>query len=209
MTSSLDGPAYRIETDRLVVRCWQPPDVLGLDEAIRGSLEHLRPWMPWVADEPKSLEERLVLVRRWRGEFDLGLDFTFGIFDALDGRVLGGTGLHTRLGDGAREIGYWIRAGYTGRGLATETAGALTRVGFEVEGLTRIEIHCDPANGASAAVARHLGFRHEATLARRARRPDGSWRDTAIWTMQDGEYRDSRARAIPVRAYDARGRRLV
>lgn len=209
MRENLAGPAYRIESRRVVVRCWQPTDVGALDEAIRSSLDHLRPWMPWASSEPIPREERLHRIRRWRGEFDLGVDYTFGIFDAAKGAVLGGTGLHVRAGDAAREIGYWIRAGFTGRGLATEVAGALTRVGFEVEGLDRVEIHCDPDNVASSTVARRLGYLHEATLRRRCQRTDGGWRDTEIWTMLRCEYPGSLAEATQARAFDALGRILM
>ena len=46
--------------------------------------------------------------------------------------MLGGMGLHTRVGPRAREIGYWIRKDAEGRGYVTEAVAALTRVGFEV-----------------------------------------------------------------------------
>ena len=42
------NPAYRIETKRLVVRCYDPSDAPLLAESVTESLEHLRPWMPWV-----------------------------------------------------------------------------------------------------------------------------------------------------------------
>jgi hypothetical protein len=38
---------YRIETDRLVIRCYQPSDAAMLLAAITESLDHLRPFMPW------------------------------------------------------------------------------------------------------------------------------------------------------------------
>jgi len=37
------GPAYRVVTDRLVVRCWDPLDASKLKAAIDMSIEHLRP----------------------------------------------------------------------------------------------------------------------------------------------------------------------
>ena len=37
------NPAYRIETQRLVLRCYQPTDGPLLAESITESLEHLRP----------------------------------------------------------------------------------------------------------------------------------------------------------------------
>lgn len=55
----LSNPAYRIETKRLVVRCYNPSDAQLLAEAIAASLKHLRPWMPWARDEPESLEDKV------------------------------------------------------------------------------------------------------------------------------------------------------
>ncbi|TXB55226.1 GNAT family N-acetyltransferase [Phaeodactylibacter luteus] len=37
------------------------------------------------------------------------------------------SGLHTRLGENAREIGYWINANYLKQGYATETVKALIK----------------------------------------------------------------------------------
>jgi RimJ/RimL family protein N-acetyltransferase len=125
-------PPYRIETPRLVLRCWEPRDAPLLKDALDSSLEHLRPWMPWARYEPEPLEAKVDLLRRFRGSFDLGQDFVYGIFSREESEVLGGTGLHTRVGDDAFEIGYWIRASRTREGLATEAAAALTRVAFDV-----------------------------------------------------------------------------
>jgi RimJ/RimL family protein N-acetyltransferase len=209
MSASPNGPAYRIHTPRLVLRCWNPADAPLLHQAIIESLEHLRPWMPWVKNEPEPLDERVQRLRRMRGEFDLGQDFVYGIFDPEERRALGGTGLHTRVGEGAREIGYWIHAHHIGQGYATEAAAALTRVAFEVDGVDRVEIHCDPANVRSAAVPRKLGYAHEATLRRRVRNADGPRRDAMIWTMLREDHAGSAAAAIATEAFDAMGRRLI
>jgi hypothetical protein len=85
-------------------------------------------------------------LRGFRGQFDKDEDFIYAIFDREESRVLGGTGLHTRIGEHAREIGYWIRADAEGNGYVTEAVAALTRVGFELEGLDRIEIRVEPEN---------------------------------------------------------------
>ena len=66
------GPAYRIETARLVLRCWRPEDGAALKTAVDASLDHLRPWMPWAASEPQEVEAKVERLRRVRGEFDLG-----------------------------------------------------------------------------------------------------------------------------------------
>jgi RimJ/RimL family protein N-acetyltransferase len=145
-------------TPRLVIRCWEPRDAPLLKEAIDSSLDHLRPWMPWARHEPQTLAEKVELLREFRGQFDLGADTIYAIFDAGEERVLGGTGLHPRIGPDGLEIGYWIRADAAGQGLATESTAALTRVAFEVAGVERVEIRCAPANHASAAIPRKLGY---------------------------------------------------
>jgi len=209
MTDARPGPAYRIETDRLVVRCYQPGDAALLKTAIDASLDALRPWMPWALAEPEPLAAKVQRLREFRGRFDLGQDFTYGVFDRGETELVGSTGLHTRLGPGAREIGYWVHAAHTGQGLATEIAGALTRVGFEVERLHRIEIHCAPDNVRSMAVARKLGYIHEATLRKRVTGADGTLRDTMIWTLFGSDYPASPAAAMTVRAYDVLGQPLL
>lgn len=208
--SAVTGPAYRVCTPRLVIRCWHPADAPLLKAAIDESLDHLRPWMPWAQGEPQPLQHKVDLLRRFRGQFDLGQDGVFGIFDPAESRVLGGTGLHPRVGPRAREIGYWIHAGWIGQGLATEVAAALTRVAFEIEGVTRVEIHCAPDNARSAGVPRRLGFVHEATLRRRVEAAAGAFlRDTMIWTLLDEEFPASPAADVPVTAFDAAGRLIL
>jgi RimJ/RimL family protein N-acetyltransferase len=199
------SPAHRLVTDRLVVRCWQPQDAPLLKDALDSSLDHLRPWMPWAHDEPKPLDEKIELLRGFRAAFDQGEDFVYGVFDRDERRVLGGSGLHRRVGDLGLEIGYWIRADAAGNGYATEAAAALTRAGLAVEGIDRIEIHCDPRNHASAAVPRKLGFHHEATLARRLRDPDGTARDVMIWTLFADAFPASACAGYAVEQFDAAG----
>jgi len=172
--------AYRIHTNRLVLRCWSPDDAPLLASAITESLDHLRPWMPWAAAEPKPLRRKVrQRLARFRAWFHLGENLIWGIFDPAEARVLGGTGLHCRIGAGAAEIGYWIHAGHVGQGLGTEAAAAVTRVGFEVERLKRLEIHCDPANVASAAIPRKLGYDHQVTVRRWVNAPQATPRDTS------------------------------
>jgi RimJ/RimL family protein N-acetyltransferase len=204
----MPGPAYRIHTHRLVIRCWQPSDAPLLKAAIDESLDHLSPWMPWAKDEPQEQQDKVEWLRRARGKFDLDRDFVYGIFSPDESRVLGGTGLHTRVGEGAREIGYWIHQDYINRGLATEAAAALTKVAFEVDEVNRVEIHCDPENMGSAAIPKKLGFAHEATLRQRVVDTGGEPRDTMIWTLFADEYPASPAAAAEIEAFDARGQRI-
>jgi RimJ/RimL family protein N-acetyltransferase len=192
--------AFRIETARLVIRCWKPADAGLAKEAIDTSLDHLRPWMPWAESEPTTLEQKRRLLTRFAEDFARGDDAVYGIFEPDERRVVGGTGLHPRLEGNAREIGYWIRADAAGRGLGSESAAALTRVAFEVDGVERMEIHCDPANHRSAAIPRRLGYGLAEGL-------DGNGH--LVFRMLRDVYPGSPPAKAAVHAYDDAGARVL
>jgi RimJ/RimL family protein N-acetyltransferase len=207
-TAGLSNPAYRIETARLVIRCYEPSDVERLAESVRENVDHLKPWMPWAHAEPEPIEEKEKRIKRFRGMFDLGQDYVYGIFDPEETRLLGGTGLHTRLGESQLEIGYWLHKDFINQGLVTESTAALIKVAFELVHVHRLEIHCDPGNFASAAIPRKLGFTHEGTLRAKTRLLDG-WSDSMIWGLLDTEYPNSPAATAQIKAFDAFGRKLL
>lgn len=180
-------PPACIVTARLTLRAWRPEDAPLIREAIDSSLAHLRPWMPWAVHEPSSMEATTALLEKFRDDFAAGRDFHYGIFTRDEREVLGGTGLHPRIGPGAIEIGYWLREAATHRGYATEAVARLTRVALEELGLSRVEIRCDPRNSASAAVPRRLGYRHVTTLEADALTPAGEPRGTMVWAQTAAE----------------------
>lgn len=201
-------PPYRIATERLLVRCWSPEDAAPLHEALAQSRDHLLPWLPWAVEEPTTIERKIEMLRLFRGRFDLGEEFVYGVFDRKETRVLGGAGLHARVGAGAYEIGYWIRAGETRRGLGTEVAGALTKVAFSVLDVDRVEIRVEPTNDASLAIPKKLGFDREATLRRRHPSLDGSLKDLVVWSLFATSFAKSPAAKMRLRAWDAGGREI-
>jgi RimJ/RimL family protein N-acetyltransferase len=187
-----------------------PRDAPLLKEAVDASLDDLRQWMPWARNEPQALEEKVQLLRRFRGQFDLGETFVYGLFSSDESEVLGGSGLHTRAGEGAFEIGYWIRSSRAGQGLATGVTAALTRVGFEVCEVDRIEIHCEPANERSMRIPRKLGYAEEARLRRRLyASPGGEPRDVVVFSLFRDTYAGTSAASAELQAFDAAGRRVL
>jgi RimJ/RimL family protein N-acetyltransferase len=177
--------------------------------AIAASLEHLRPWMPWAEPEPQRLARTIRRLRRFRAWFERGHDRVWGIFDPDQAQVLGGVGLHRRIGAGAGEIGYWVHVDHTRRGLGTEAAGAVTRIGFELDRLSRLEIHCDPANVPSAGIPRKLGFAHQVTVPGWVNTPKQAPRDTMFWVLPAAAFPGSPAASAEIEALDDAGDRLL
>jgi RimJ/RimL family protein N-acetyltransferase len=85
----------------------------------------------------------------------------------------------------------------------------VTRVGFELEKLNRLEIHCDPANAPSAAIPRKLGFAHQVTVPAWVNSPKQPPRDTMIWALVAGAFPASPAAAAEIEAFGATGDRLL
>ena len=196
------GPAYRFETARLSARCWSPADAPAYRAALDDNDRHLRPYIPWMRDEPMSFDATIAKLRRWRAAFDTDADYRYGLFDRAGERVVGDVALLTRAGPGALEVGYWIDRNHVGRGFATEAAAALVRIAFEAHGVTRVELHHSAGNEASAAVPRKLGFVLDGTFRRRAHDADNVVRDLTTWSMFADEYPASAARSVEVRAFD-------
>ena len=201
-------PAYRIQTKRLLLRCWDPKDAPMMQSAAAESKEHLLPFMPWATEEPQTVEQKVELTRRFRSRFDSGEDYVYGIFHPDESRVLGGTGLHTRLKGNALEIGYWLHKDFINQGLITESTAALTKVAFELYHVERLEIHCSVQNHASAAIPRKLGYTHEATR-RGLGYANGRNTDAMIWTLMADEYPKTASKTAQVRAFDVVGLHLL
>ncbi|MFJ9611470.1 GNAT family N-acetyltransferase [Kitasatospora sp. NPDC101176] len=156
---------------------------LALNKAVRANLDHLRPWMEWAAEAP-SRAQSAELTRAGALAWEAGTDFMYLVgLDAEPGGVIGAFGLHGRIGPGALEIGYWVAARHAGRGIATTATAALTEAALALPGIARVEIHCDEANGASAAVPRKLGYRLDRVAAAAVRAPAETGRQL-IWVME-------------------------
>jgi ribosomal-protein-serine acetyltransferase len=130
-------PEHIVGSDALTLRRWTRDDAAQLGEAVTESLEHLRPWMPWIAHEPLSVTDRRALIDSWHEEWLAGGDVVMGVF--LDGAVAGACGLHRRIGPGGLEIGYWTARRFLRQGIATRAAGLLTDGAFSDAAITRVE----------------------------------------------------------------------
>lgn len=158
--SVMPTPPARLEASGFVLRAWSPADAPLLEATLAASDAHLRPWTPWVITGKVpglTLEERLA---RHAEDWQAGREWIYGIFTSDERELLGGCGLHPRIGPGAVEIGYWLAERATGRGVATAAASLLTSTAFGPPHMERVEIRVEPRNVRSAMVPQRLGFAH-------------------------------------------------
>lgn len=149
-------PPPAIALGDATLRAWSTDDEVALAAALAGSEAHLRRWTPWVVDGKVPGQTLAARLASHAEAFARGEEWVYGLFAAAT--VVGGVGLYARIGAGALELGYWLAADATGRGLATRASSALLEVAFGMPGVQRVEIRCDPRNVASARVPHRLGF---------------------------------------------------
>ncbi|HUA41588.1 MAG TPA: GNAT family N-acetyltransferase [Streptosporangiaceae bacterium] len=175
-----DAPPERVEAGSVIVRRVQASDASAIAAAVGASLDTLRPWMPWATPAAADRANQLARVAEADHRWESGLSYTYSVLTAETGTLVGEVALHRRMGDSSAEIGYWIAAGQAGRGYGTSASAALTSVALALNGVTRVEIHCDAANAGSVAVARRLGYRLDRIEERRPEAPGESGR-LMIW----------------------------
>lgn len=162
-----------------------------------------------MADEPRSLEQTALWLRGHREAFDADRLHRYAVFEKDSGRLVGENMLLDRVGPGGREVGYWTHKDCLGQGYAAEASMAMTRLGFDVVGVDRIEIHCAPGNQASAAIPQKLGFTHEATLKRRVTDTEGQVHDLMIWSLFASDYPDTPSARLEISAFDCLERKIL
>lgn len=144
-----------LETDRLVIRKFEPDDLAALiafrtDPRVSKYLGGAK------IQNPDSLKERL------RFYIDCCDTHGFGMSAAIwkeTGELIGACGLQPLENTGETEVGYSFAYPFWGKGLATECAKAWLRLGFTKFELPRIAAVAQTGNSASQNVMKKLGMR--------------------------------------------------
>ena len=162
MELALHPPPRRIETERLLLRPFEPGD-LELVHDMHSREDMLR----WLYEEAGTLESDRAWLecRRRRVRFALpgdGLGFAAALHD---GTLVGDVSLTLCSAEHRQgEIGFLVHPDYQGRGYATEAARALLDLAFDTFWLHRVVGRLEARNVASARVLEKLGMRREAHL---------------------------------------------
>lgn len=170
-----------LRTGRLLLRPWKATDAPALLPVLEANLAHLAPWIPAHVFTPVPLHELEERLAGFAADFAADRAYRYALLAPDGARVCGEADLFPRDATGRVplahadrvELGYWLDAAVTGQGLATEATDALLAIAESLPGMSHAEIRCDPANAASAAVPRRLGFRLAAEEA-----------DTQLWRKE-------------------------
>jgi RimJ/RimL family protein N-acetyltransferase len=175
-----DAPPERLDAGQVIVRRLRASDASAIAAAVSASLDYLQPWMPWATPAAADRGNQLARVAEADQNWESGLGYTYSVLTVDQGTLVGEVALHRRASERSIELGYWIAKGQSGRGYGTSASAALTAAALTLGGVDRVEIHCDAANGPSAAIARKLGYRLDRIEERRPEAPGESGR-LMIW----------------------------
>ncbi|WP_020664181.1 GNAT family N-acetyltransferase [Amycolatopsis benzoatilytica] len=118
--------------------------------------------------------------------------------DLASGRVAGTTSYYQVVAQHRiLSIGHtWIGAGFQRTALNTEAKFLLLRNAFEDWGAQRVGWETDVRNLRSQRAIERLGALREGILRAHRIRPDGTSRDTVLYSMTDAEWPGARARLL-------------
>jgi ribosomal-protein-serine acetyltransferase len=166
--------AVTLSEGAVLLRPWESRDESPLFEAARESIETVGRWLPWLT-EGYARADSAAWIRASAEAWKAGQEYRFAIVEcSANERLLGAVGLNRidRV-HGMANLGYWVRATATGRGIATSAARLAARFALANLNMARVEILTADANDASRKVAEKLGAHYEGMLRDRLRHGDG------------------------------------
>ena len=181
------NPVYKILVDDIAIRSYEAgkEDAFRLKEAVDSSLKHLHKYMQWSHADPEPIANKIKLIEGFRKDFLENKDFTYPVFRGE--KLIASTGLHTSFEDNALEIGYWVRADETKKGLATKFVSALIVASFEKIGVDRLEIHYEIDNTISAKIPKKLKFEQKENYIHK------TLGENARWILKKDDYQKNKS----------------
>ena len=154
-------PSYPLKTARMTLRPYEMDDLTALHDMFgREDVCRYLPWEPMDLDQARAKIEQRVGQTRIEADGD---PLVVAAVEDASGHVIGEFMLRLASSTNRQgEIGWSLIPGVRGRGLATEGAREMLRLGFDELGLHRIVATCDPRNVASLRVMERIGMRREA-----------------------------------------------
>lgn len=150
-----------LERDGVRLRPWTMGDVADVHRMVQD------PQIPRFMDIPA--DHTLEGVSRFTAStlhgWERDRSWSFAITDAATAQLVGSIALDPSLDDREiGEIGYWLGAEHRGKGYASRAVRMITEWGFEICGLSRIQITTHPDNEPSRQLALACGYAYEGAL---------------------------------------------
>lgn len=167
------------------IRPYEVSDAHDVYSAIAESITEMSAWMPW-CHSGYSVHDAINWLMEQETCRDKGTGFEFAIVGP-DGEYFGGCGINQvnreyRLAN----LGYWVRSGLAGQGIATRAVRQISQWAFSNTDLNRLELVIATGNLPSVRVAEKAGATAEGIL--RARLIlDGRPRDAFMYSIVRGD----------------------
>ena len=176
--NTLTGDHIRLEPMR-------PEHAPALLEA--GRAAEIWEWMPSRPVNPQAMDG---WIRKAMQAESLGREYPFVVALAQIGRVIGSTRyLEVQEDDRTAEIGWtWYSPDAWGGVVNPEAKYLLLRHAFDDWHAIRVALKTDIRNLHSQAAIKKLGARYEGLLRNQRIRPDGSYRDTVLFSITEREW---------------------
>ncbi|MBP0599137.1 GNAT family N-acetyltransferase [Herbaspirillum sp. LeCh32-8] len=179
-----------IDRERQIIYCDRNYEVrpLGLREAaalydaVHQSARAISEWEAWCSLDYSPADAKQFLQRSIE-HWNMGAAYDFNVIERPTGLVVGSVAINqiSQLNQLAN-LGYWVREGRTGRGIAVLAARAAAAFAFGKTGLTRLEIVAQAGNLRSQRVAEKTGATLEC-LARNRLVFHGEPRDAKVFSL--------------------------
>jgi RimJ/RimL family protein N-acetyltransferase len=175
---TLTGTHIRLEPMR-------PSHARALSQA--GGDEAIWTWMPARPLTAETMDRWLEKAMQAESQ---GREYPFVVVRLEDNRVIGSTRyLDVQEDDRTVEIGWtWYSPEAWGGVVNPEAKYLLMHHAFDEWHAIRVALKTDIKNLRSQAAIKKLGARHEGTLRNQRIRPDGSYRDTVIFSVIESEW---------------------
>lgn len=150
-----------LETERLILRPLRIEDAADLFEYF--SKDEVTEF--YDVDSFTDIKQAEKLIMNWKDKFNNSLAIRWGITLRTEDRVIGTCGFHRwEKKHFKAEIGYELSPENWRHGYMSEVLNAVTRYGFEVLELNRIEALIHRGNAGSKRVLERAGFHEEGLL---------------------------------------------
>ncbi|MCE0495366.1 GNAT family N-acetyltransferase [Vibrio salinus] len=140
------------------IREFNDDDVIPFFDAVRESVSHVSPWLPWCRDG-YSIVDAHNWIEGSKFEWKQETDFRFVIYNSQNDEFLGSVAINDiDYINRTATLGYWVRKKTLRKGVAKQASKLALIFAFDMVQLHKIFVDVLPDNIASINVARHFAI---------------------------------------------------